>query len=128
MAILSFKHLKNQKPGEAIPATIPAPIPEAKKAMPVVEQPPPPSRTTYRIPSVMPTALLCATNYCQGCHRYLPASERDKAALQIKYGQCLREAKSPESIPGEEPIMVEVWKNIPESATVSKCYFNQKEK
>lgn len=123
MAVLSFAHLKRKSvaavQGEKV-------VEPADKVMVI------PTRTTYRIPSVMPSALIHRVNYCASgnapCPRYLPATEHDKTALQIKYGQCLREVKSPESILGEEPIMVEVWKNIPESATVSKCYFNQKEK
>lgn len=132
MAILSFKHLKNRKPGEEIPEPIPAPILEVEKAMLVVEQVK--IRSTYRIPSILPTALIHRTNYCASgnapCPRYLPATKHDREALGIVYGQCLRKGKGGvgvSSIEGgaSENEPAEVWKNIPASATVSRCWYYQ---
>jgi hypothetical protein len=117
MACLSFAHLKKKPAGEI----------QDEKMVVTLSRPPvsSPTRTTYRIPAVMPTALLHATNYCRGCPRYLSASERDKSNLGIIYGQCLRTTKKEiKNESGEvEVVYVDEWKNIPTEATVGRCWF-----
>jgi len=106
--ILSFAHMKksNQEAPQAIPET----TIEAKEESP--------RRTTFRIPAVMTTALLQATNYCFGCGRFLKA-ENSKEGANNEYGRCLREG----DIDSGE---TEVWKVIPATATVARCWFNIK--
>lgn len=77
----------------------------------------------FRIPAVMPTALLVSVNYCQGCDRFIPAvveGYKDVEGRKPKfsrgaYGKCLRMFDSETGM--------ESWKEIPATATVSKCFF-----
>lgn len=98
--VMSFSHLKKKSLAKNV---------EAKK-----ESEPVKARTTFRIPAVMPTAKLVATNYCRGCPRFLPAQGQEKEAGV--YGRCLREGEIDSEIG-------EVWKKIPAKAVVSRCYF-----
>jgi len=148
MAILSFAHLKNKKTPEqeqkvTAPPSGPSPavrIPSrpagavmsfaylkaAKKEQPVIAITTPepssqsPQRSTFRIPSVMPTALIHATNYCHGCGRFIPAAEFERAAGNT-YGRCLRSIDI-----DADGLECETWKVIPSHATVSRCFFHQK--
>jgi len=107
--ILSFAHMKKSKQG-AMPA-IPETVIETKKES---------SRDAiFRIPAVMPTARLQATNYCQGCGRFLP-SGNDEKGLGNAYGRCLRKGEI------DSETETEVWKVIPAAATVARCWFNIK--
>lgn len=133
MAILSFAHLKNKKKpaqekkapiapsrtiqpvrtketwvmsfarlkGKKKPAAVQEAIPETKNNEPRL----------FRIPVVMPTALLASVNYCQGCGRFLPGNGS-------QYGRCLREG----DIDSEHK--QEVWKVIPSMAPVSRCFYH----
>lgn len=71
--VMSFAHLKGKKK-PAVAREVKQPVTEAK---------------IFRIPAVMPTARLAATNYCRGCPRFLPASEWEKG-VGNPYGRCLR--------------------------------------
>jgi len=66
---------------------------------------------------VMTTARLHATNYCQGCGRFMPAVESEKA-LGNPYGRCFRAIETDEN--GDT---WDVWKIIPVNATVSRCFY-----
>jgi len=107
--ILSFAHMKKSKQG-AMPA-IPETVVEIKKK--------PSGDAIFRIPAVMPTARLQATNYCQGCGRFIPA-ENDEKVANNAYGRCLRVGEI------DSKTETEVWQQIPATATVSRCWFNIK--
>ena len=109
MAILSFAHLKpNNRPAviQATQAAEPINEEETKNSEPRL----------FRIPAVMQSALLVSVNYCQGCGRFLPGNDD-------QYGRCLRSGKIGSDKTGaeEEP---EVWKVIPSTAPVSRCFYN----
>ena len=111
--ILSFAHLKHKRTGgvgRVNEETVKEVIHEETKQ----------ARTTFSIPAVMPTALLVAVNYCRGCGRFLAAGENE---TNNPYGRCLRDAP-------EESEYYEVYKIIPKTAKVSRCYYwikNQKQ-
>lgn len=135
MAVMSFAHLKNRNRPEKdqqpapIPSGSPAvvrsqPAPTGKGVMsfahlkrPAVvreEEKPAPGHRVFRIPFVMPRAKLIAVNYCQGCPRFLPATEAEKP-YGNPYGRCLRD--------GEIDSGYEVWKIIKSGISVSSCHF-----
>ena len=98
--VMSFAHMKKQKP-----------VQEAQG----IELPTEPQRTSFRIPAVLPTALLASVNYCFGCERFL-ATTKEESKVGDQYGRCLRKV-DPDS-------GLESWKVIPANAKVSRCFFN----
>ena len=106
--VMSFAHLKDRKS--------PAVAQDARVAPAEVKQPVAPRIS--RFPIVMETALLVSINYCTGCPRFLPASDWEKVRGN-PYGRCLR---------GEDYDYEseEVWKVIPATAPVSRCYYHIK--
>lgn len=149
MAVLSFAHLKNKKsPEKEIPQAPPSSgsslgvrfptrqtsavmsfshLKVAQKEQPAItpdttteEKPQFPVRSTFRIPAVMPSTLLHATNYCQGCGRFLPAAEFEKTAGN-PYGRCLRSIDI-----DADGLAWETWKVIPPHATVERCFFHKR--
>jgi len=115
MTILSFAHLKGKKPADASP---PAPAPQPTPLTPVQDAPPQPRIRVQSARGIgtMKTALLAAVNYCDGCPRFWPSDDNEKAQ-GVPYGRCCRDDK------GE----YEVWRSIPLTATVAKCWYHQQE-
>jgi hypothetical protein len=129
--VLSFAHLKNKSAVNQAAQSTPNQPGDVKKAGVIHEEktetvaPAPTVPKFFKFPAVMPTALLAATNYCQGCGRFLPAvkaeNETEKTiSLNNQYGRCLREGNIDSGDSGE------VWKVIPARATVARCWFNLK--
>ena len=138
MAILSFAHLKQSRQ-QAGPQTVNqvasvlhssgvvVPVQSTKavmsfahlkaKAAPAPTQPSPPVLSVRlqrpRGIGIMKTALLAATNYCEGCPRFWPSDENEKR-MGVPYGRCWR------STEGEH----EVWRSIPLTARVAKCWYH----
>ena len=111
--IISFAHLK--KSGQSNHTTNP---PQQKTEQEITTH----RRTTFRIPSVMPTARIIAVNYCKGCPRFMPVEEWEKALGKNLYGRCRRN-----DIEQEEG-WYEVWQVIPTGAIVARCWYNLNEK
>lgn len=123
--VLSFAHLKGKASGERSVAAVgggPTKTGSVKREAPTVESSfadPDPcggGRTAYRIPGVAKTAILAKVNFCEGCPRFLPATEQEKPYGNT-YGRCLREGEV-----GSET-EEELWRVIPEDAPVSRCYY-----
>lgn len=114
--VMSFAHLKKRKPIQEsqlteFPAGADVNLPDIQ--LQTVESPAKRRRSFFRIPAVMPTALIIAVNYCRGCGRFLKADDDDPVNT---YGSCLRKV-DPET-------GYESWVIIPENATVGRCFFN----
>ena len=113
MPIMSFEHLKKKSLREQPEKTrIAGPIQESSPLS--ITAPPIPVRTTFRRPAVMLSALIARVNYCRAgkshCERFRPVPGGEDG-----YGFCWR----PDRLnPG-----IEEWKKIPESATVSRCWW-----
>jgi len=140
MAIMSFAHLKEKKsPGTRQAAYSSLTIEPAKKSTTgimsfahlkkgeskTVEKPievkrPVCEPIVSRIPKVMLTAKLIKVNYCQGCPRFSPSVGLEKKNGN-PYGSCLRFVDNEKEFP-------ELWKKIPERATVAKCYYHMQMK
>ena len=120
--VLSFAHLKKS-------GVTPAEAKAAPSTLPASQPSPSPSRSTYSIPAILPTALLIATNYCRGCDRFWP-SETWETAHGNPYGRCRRddiEVAEEDDINGVGG-WYEVWRVIPISATVERCWYRVQEK
>ena len=112
MTIMSFSHLKKKsRCGQPGKTRIAEPIQD--NSTPSITATPIPVRTTFRLPAVMLSALIARANYCRAgkshCERFRPVPGGEDG-----YGFCWR----PDSKTG-----IEVWKKIPESATVSRCWW-----
>jgi hypothetical protein len=150
--VMSFAHLRpgGKQMGPVALAKEPVKI-DAEKTL----SPSPflsPSRTTYRIPVILPTARLSSVNYCRGCGRFMPATPWEKT-IGVPYGRCRRDdevidgddevieggdevieggdVEGAESVEGAGNVVkrtVEVWKIIPAGATVARCWYWVKER
>jgi hypothetical protein len=104
-AVMSFAHMKSIKT-----------VTQAKEAVAISSSTP----KLSKIPIVMPTALLIATNHCSGCGRFGRSSEKEKS-MGNEYGMCLRSIEINDA--GQD---IENWQVIPAQATVSRCFFCNK--
>lgn len=123
MAVLSFSHLKKSPVQEApktAPESIQRPVVIGGVTRAIIQDT---TAQTVNAPTrlqrprgigIMKTALLASVNYCDGCPRFWPADEKEKAQ-GVHYGRCCRS--------GFEKWQ-ETWKIIPLSAKVSRCWFH----
>lgn len=118
--VLSFAHLKGRARGER-PVIKRSTKKDPADGVPSITDPCGGGRTFYRIPGVAKSALLVAVNFCEGCDRFLPATEQEKPYGNT-YGRCLRDGEI------DSDTEEELWRVIPEDATVARCYYFLNEK
>lgn len=145
MAILSFAHLKKgspQQPHIAPPASrsmAPTITPastsgkpqamsfahlkaktakEIKTSPTTVQEQPNIRLQRPRGIGVEKTAIIASANYCEGCPRFWPADEMEME-MGVLYGRCCRSGA------GED---VEVWRIIPLTTRVARCWYHQQGK
>jgi len=124
--VLSFAHLRPGKRPE-----IEASAPQHTTTTPARQSSPEPAPRSPRLLTVIlvaKTAKIISTNYCHGCPRFLRAEIWERA-YGNPYGRCRRDDIYVEA---EDDIgeggWYEVWRVIPASATVARCWYAVQEK